>query len=273
LIELLVVVAIIALLLSILLPSMGKARERSRLVGCQSNMRGIGHGVAFYLGENNDTLPAAKIYGVGGYQRLNSYHQPLGSHIPDGERPLNRYLKNIDIFRCPSDRGDPVIEVDSFFVEHGTSYAYASHANINGTPRPDGTTVTDEIPDVYQLPPSYGVQSCRRNPRDPQRDGLPTTEIQYPDRKVVFLEPPFNPAFANPMYFMMGYPEDAATYRSVFAANGRAHWHDRQRQHSNLLFADLHVEFVFFNEDQINASILGPGMSPWDQGDPNRPYY
>ncbi|MBC7771632.1 MAG: prepilin-type N-terminal cleavage/methylation domain-containing protein, partial [Pyrinomonadaceae bacterium] len=39
LIELLVVIAIIGILLGILLPTLGKARESGRAVICQSNMR------------------------------------------------------------------------------------------------------------------------------------------------------------------------------------------------------------------------------------------
>jgi prepilin-type N-terminal cleavage/methylation domain-containing protein len=48
LIELLIVVAIIALLVSILLPALSGARRQARLTICSSNMRGIGTGIANY---------------------------------------------------------------------------------------------------------------------------------------------------------------------------------------------------------------------------------
>jgi prepilin-type N-terminal cleavage/methylation domain-containing protein/prepilin-type processing-associated H-X9-DG protein len=273
LIEVLVVVAIIALLVAILMPSLTKAKEQARRTACLANTRSIGHGVAFYLSDSNGVLPAAKIYGVGGYQRLMSYQQPLGAATPEKLRPLNRYLKNISVFQCPSDKGDPVSGSDSFFKEHGTSYAYASHAKINGTPLPDGTTVTDEIPSPYQLPPPYGIQSCRAHPHDPSRDGLPMGFVKRPANKIVFLEPPLNPAFANPAFFATGYPEDVDTYRAVFKANASAHWHNNDRQHANVLFADFHAGFTFFNEEQLNSTVLGPGVTPWDPGDERRKHY
>ena len=48
LIELLVVVAIIAVLISILLPALSAARRASQAVVCRSNMRHVGLGVILY---------------------------------------------------------------------------------------------------------------------------------------------------------------------------------------------------------------------------------
>ena len=57
LIELLVVVAIIALLISILLPSLAGAREQARSVQCLANLRSIGNGVWQYAQDYEGLLP------------------------------------------------------------------------------------------------------------------------------------------------------------------------------------------------------------------------
>jgi prepilin-type N-terminal cleavage/methylation domain-containing protein len=57
LIELLVVVAIIALLISILLPSLSRARELSKRLTCTANVKGIGTSCKIYANDNEDSWP------------------------------------------------------------------------------------------------------------------------------------------------------------------------------------------------------------------------
>jgi prepilin-type N-terminal cleavage/methylation domain-containing protein/prepilin-type processing-associated H-X9-DG protein len=59
LVELLVVIGIIALLISILLPSLGKARKAANTVKCAANLRSILQGMQVYASQNNGSIPGS----------------------------------------------------------------------------------------------------------------------------------------------------------------------------------------------------------------------
>ena len=62
LVELLVVIGIIAVLISILLPALQRARDSAATIKCAANLRSIGQGLLAYAAENKQFLPTAFYY-------------------------------------------------------------------------------------------------------------------------------------------------------------------------------------------------------------------
>jgi len=101
LVELLVVIAIISLLASMLLPTLGTARERAKRVKCMNNLRQIHNAVLMYSADWDDFVPP--IYG-GTFKgdARTFYYQRGGEYYFLGVLFQNDYLTTKKVFFCPS---------------------------------------------------------------------------------------------------------------------------------------------------------------------------
>ncbi|MCM8530809.1 MAG: DUF1559 domain-containing protein, partial [Lentisphaeraceae bacterium] len=98
LIELLVVVAIIGILVSLLLPSIGRARSMSQQAVCSSNQKQIGIALMAYYGEFDERFP----YGIPTpFEDLALAFPSTDSRSP--QQCLNKFIDQTDVFICPSD--------------------------------------------------------------------------------------------------------------------------------------------------------------------------
>ena len=88
--ELLVVITIISLLVSILLPSLNKAKELARRVVCSSNMRNLGLAFSMYQNEWDGWFPLVREQGP----------NPLTGVWAD--TLYNGYSRDVNAFCCPS---------------------------------------------------------------------------------------------------------------------------------------------------------------------------
>src|SRR3954469_5661210 len=61
LVELLVVIGIIAILIGILLPTLSRAREASKNIKCQSNLRQMGLACILYMNQSKGYLPPSRL--------------------------------------------------------------------------------------------------------------------------------------------------------------------------------------------------------------------
>ncbi len=168
LIELLVVVAIIALLISILLPSLAAAREKARVTKCIANLKNLMTGTHAYFTDNKDTFPfivassggtlGVCTWSYGGKSTDDYWRTVSGGafYFQAHQKPLNRYIQSVEAapndevpaLRCPSDRasyqrnvtvaGQTEGQAISTYDDIGTSYHFNFHAldTSGGAPDP-----------------------------------------------------------------------------------------------------------------------------------------
>jgi prepilin-type N-terminal cleavage/methylation domain-containing protein/prepilin-type processing-associated H-X9-DG protein len=122
LVELLVVIGIIALLITILMPALTRARDHANRAKCLANLRQLSNAWFMYANENKGKIVGAET-DVGFWVEWG----PQSTAITKGE--LYRYLNNTEVYRCPADfveRIDP--GADSVY----RTRSYSINGYLNG---------------------------------------------------------------------------------------------------------------------------------------------
>jgi len=182
LVELLVVIGIIALLISILLPSLNRARETANRVKCASNLRQIGQAILLYANENKQQYPRTVLgtaaaasapqptWGTGNQTATTPDPFTTTPAHPESDNDVSAALFLLlrtqditsEVFVCPSSNAEKwdftggantaQNFVNWISVQKNLSYSYEN-------PYPGGTAIANGWKLNTSLPADYAVAS------------------------------------------------------------------------------------------------------------------
>lgn len=180
LVDLLVSIAVIAVLIGILLPSLRMVHDTSRRVVCASNLRQVGLGVHMYASDNDGWLPPSSVV-LGSddfwgsdpmFLRIDGRNRGFDEMIWDGLGGLfsQSYLSDGRIFYCPSHTGAHEFETYAgrFGGEPGEIIANYQYRGVgpNGEQRLDMITdmaalVADGFREISDINHTHGMNVLR----------------------------------------------------------------------------------------------------------------
>jgi len=137
LVELLVVIGIIALLISILLPSLNRAREAAKRVQCQSNLRQLDQAMIMYANANRGGLPFASRNSKGSNTDEDFLYWQKWRVKRFDESPIFKYMSgsktSVGVLRCPSDQFDVRVKQNDVTQIGPYNFSYAMNFWIAGS--------------------------------------------------------------------------------------------------------------------------------------------
>ncbi len=141
LIELLVVISIVAILLSLLLPALGRTRVTTEIAVCTSNQRQVGLMTALYQTDNKLCFPL--FLSSAGWLDARVMLVPYGVSNP-GSWGVS---SNDPAFICPASKGKPTVDWDGDpdMIYGGAYYSDANNTlgfNSHLRPNFDSTSIT-----------------------------------------------------------------------------------------------------------------------------------
>ena len=256
-------VAIIALLIGVLLPTLARAREQARASACLSNLHQQGVGFSAYSADHKSILPM-----VGSFRfslMEGAYYTSSGTTWirVNGGLLYPRYVGNTaDLFYCPNNRAADIN------APNGKKRFLKIYA------RPKGTESGFNSHD-FPLSPfgAYGY-AVPAGPGTSPRDAGKGT---YPGSVTGAAAPsgeqwPYAQYLADPATasagFLGDFPPTARGRHSVPALLADGYFGGYEGYHLkgyNVLYADFHARRVVDPGGKIHAARLGP-VRPWNDG-------
>ena len=107
LIDLLVVIAVIAILAALLLPALAKAKDSAKSAACKSNLRQLNIALQLYVTDYEEYPSNVALYGQGEFLRfyrlgLNWLRPYAGHNDARAEANLSPTFSNPEVFTCPA---------------------------------------------------------------------------------------------------------------------------------------------------------------------------